>query len=145
MTMRTVYTCGTFDLFHAGHLNFLLQCKKIAGEDGEVVVALNTDEFIEKYKGKPPIYSYKEREGILKWCRLVDDVIPNKSGKDSKPTILKVKPSFIVIGDDWAIKDYYKQMDFTQEWLNTHNILLCYVPYTKWISTTKIKEIICSQ
>ena len=49
---KIVYTGGTFDLFHAGHVNFLKQCKKIGDQ---VVVALNTDEFIFDYKGKSPI------------------------------------------------------------------------------------------
>jgi glycerol-3-phosphate cytidylyltransferase len=46
--MAVVYTGGTFDLFHSGHVNLLRRCSEI----GTVVVSLNTDEFIEKYKGK---------------------------------------------------------------------------------------------
>jgi len=49
-----VYTGGTFDLFHAGHSRFLARCAQL----GDVVVSLNTDEFIEEYKGKPPIISF---------------------------------------------------------------------------------------
>lgn len=135
-----VYTGGTFDLFHSGHTKFLKACRKIAGESGQVIVALNTDEFIEAYKGKAPILSYEERKSVLLACKYVDDVIPNLSGSDSKPTILNVEPDFIVIGDDWARKDYYKQMDFTQEWLDLQDIQLVYVPYTKGISTTELKK-----
>lgn len=134
-----VYTGGTFDLFHAGHANFLYHCSKIAG-DGDVVVALNTDEFIVKFKGKAPIMTYEERKAVLEACCWVDFVIPNLSGADSKPTIEEVDPDFIVIGDDWARKDYYAQMQFTQEWLDEKDITLIYIPYTKGISTTQIKE-----
>ena len=31
---QIVYTGGTFDLFHSGHVNFLGECRKIAGEGG---------------------------------------------------------------------------------------------------------------
>jgi glycerol-3-phosphate cytidylyltransferase len=134
---KTVYTGGTFDLFHSGHVNFLRQCKKI-GE--RVVVSLNTDEFIKKYKGKPPIMSYEERAEILWGCRYVDLVIPNTGGQDSKPAILQVYPDFIVIGSDWACKDYYAQMGFTQKWLDDYGIVLIYIPYTQGISTTEIKK-----
>lgn len=134
-----IYTGGTFDIFHRGHVNLLKNCRKLAGENGQVYVALNTDEFITQYKGKPPIMTYKERFELLMACKYVDMVIPNTSGADSKPTILAMNPDIIVIGDDWAKKDYYKQMNFTQEWLDKHNILLCYVPYTQGISTTEIK------
>jgi glycerol-3-phosphate cytidylyltransferase len=137
--MSRVYTGGTFDYLHSGHINFLRQAKKIAG-DGEVVVSLNTDEFITQYKGKPPIMSYEEREKVLLGCKYVDVVVPNVGGADSKVTILKVKPDFIVIGSDWASKDYYKQMQFTQEWLEEQDIVLVYVPYTVGISTTEIKK-----
>lgn len=135
--VKKIYTGGTFDLFHRGHVNFLRQCKEIGNY---VVVSLNTDDFIERYKGKPPIMNYEERKEILLSCRYVDEVIPNTDGEDSKPTILTVQPQFLVIGSDWAKKDYYKQMNFTQKWLDENNIILIYIPYTENISTTLIKE-----
>ena len=135
-----VYTGGTFDLFHAGHVNFLKKCKDIAGISGRVVVSLNTDEFIKEYKGKPPIVNFSDRMAVLKACRYVDQVVANSGGADSKPTILEIKPNIIAIGTDWARKDYYKQMQFTQDWLDEKNISLIYIPYTKGISSTEIKQ-----
>lgn len=134
---KIVYTGGTFDLFHAGHVNFLRQCKLIGDK---VVVSLNTDRFIKKYKGSVPINSYEDRKMILESCRYVDEVIENQGGTDSKPSIKKVLPNFIVIGSDWACKDYYTQMKFTQEWLDGQNITLIYIPYTAGVSTTELKK-----
>jgi glycerol-3-phosphate cytidylyltransferase len=134
-----VYTGGTFDLFHAGHVNFLKRCKEIAGELGSVVVSLNTDEFIKEYKGKSPIVSFSDRMAVLKACKYVDQVIANSGGADSKPTILQVSPNIIAIGTDWARRDYYKQMQFTQDWLDEKDMSLIYIPYTKGISSTEIK------
>jgi glycerol-3-phosphate cytidylyltransferase len=134
-----VYTGGTFDLFHAGHVNFLKRCKEIAGELGSVVVSLNTDEFIKEYKGKPPVVSFSDRMAVLKACKYVDQVIANSGGADSKPTILQVSPNIIAIGTDWARRDYYKQMQFTQDWLDEKDMSLIYIPYTKGISSTEIK------
>ena len=131
-----VYTGGTFDVPHIGHINFLRNCSKL----GEVVVALNTDDFIERYKGKKPLYSYNEREKMLLSLDYVDFVIPNEDGEDSKPTIESVMPDIIAIGDDWAKKDYYKQMNFTQDWLDERDITLVYIPYYKHISTSDIKK-----
>lgn len=131
-----VYTGGTFDLPHAAHASFLKRCAEI----GDVTVALNTDEFIEQYKGKPPVMSYAERRAVLMEFRSVSRVIQNEGGADSKPSILRVMPDVIVIGSDWAKKDYYKQMDFTQDWLDENGISLMYVPYTKGISTTELKR-----
>jgi glycerol-3-phosphate cytidylyltransferase len=134
---RRVYTGGTFDLFHKGHVNLLRQCKEIGDY---VVVSLNTDEFIYRYKGEYPIISYEERKDVLLSCKYVDEVVPNIDGEDSKPTILSVNPKFIVIGSDWAKKDYYNQMNFTQHWLDENGLILIYVPYTENVSTTSIKK-----
>lgn len=131
----TVYTGGTFDLFHRGHVNFLQRCKEI----GEVTVALNTDEFIWEYKNKMPVMTYTEREEVLMACRYVDRVIPNFGGANSKPSIELIQPDIIVIGSDWARKDYYAQMQFDQDWLDERGIALCYIPYTDGISSTKVK------
>lgn len=131
-----VYTGGTFDLIHSGHVNFLRRCAEI----GTVTVALNTDEFIEKYKGKPPIMSFDERYAVLSELRCVSNVIPNWGDADSKPAILEVSPDVIAIGSDWARRDYYKQMNFDQDWLDGCGISLMYIPYTKGISTTELKR-----
>lgn len=134
-----IYTGGTFDLFHAGHVNFLKICKEIAGVSGTVTVSLNTDEFIYEYKKSYPILNYEQRYDVLIACRYVDYVIPNKDGKDSKPAIEDCSPDVIAIGSDWARKDYYKQMNFDQDWLDERNISLLYIPYTQGISSTLIK------
>ncbi len=107
-----VYTGGTFDLFHAGHVRLLARCAEL----GAVTVALNTDEFIAEYKGKSPVMSFDERREVLEACRFVDDVVANIGGADSRPSIEMVKPDLVVIGSDWAKKDYYKQMQFDQDW-----------------------------
>lgn len=131
-----IYTGGTFDLFHAGHVEFLKRCAGL----GSVTVSLNTDEFIEEYKGKRPIISYRERESVLLGCRWVDDVVPNVGGADSRIAIDLVAPDLIVVGSDWARRDYYTQMAFDQNWLDERGIGLCYIPYTQGISSTMIKE-----
>jgi hypothetical protein len=46
----------------------------------------------------------------------------------------------IAIGDDWAHKDYYKQMQFNQEWLDRHKIVLVYIPNPGLISTSELKR-----
>lgn len=134
--MAIVYTGGTFDLFHAGHVNFLRQCAML----GEVVVSLNTDEFITEYKGRAPVMKYQERKRVLEGCRYVSKVVPNEGGKDSKPAILKVKPDIIAIDTGWALLDYYKQMSFTQDWIDEQGMVLVYLPRTQDISTTDIKK-----
>jgi glycerol-3-phosphate cytidylyltransferase len=136
MKRQIVYTGGTFDLFHRGHLEFLRRCT----EFGDVTVALNTDEFIAAYKGKNPIMTYEEREAVLLGCRFVEEVVPNTGGSDSKPSIELVKPAVIVVGSDWARRDYYAQMGFDQDWLDERGIGLCYIPYTQGISTTELKK-----
>jgi glycerol-3-phosphate cytidylyltransferase len=130
-----IYTGGTFDLFHSGHVAFLEKCAQL----GSVTVSLNSDSFIEKYKGKAPVMNYTERWEVLNSCRFVDEVIYNSGGADSKPAIERVNPDIIAIGSDWARRDYHEQMQFTQDWLDQRAISLLYIPYSAGISSTEIK------
>lgn len=132
----SIYTGGTFDLIHSGHISFLKSCNLL----GKVTISLNTDEFINSYKGKPPIMSFEERKAVLESIIYVDRVIPNIGGADSKPAIEMVNPNVIAIGSDWAKRDYYKQMQFDQDWLDDKGYWLLYIPYTLGISTTEIKR-----
>jgi len=147
--MPSIYTGGTFDLFHEGHVELLRSCKRLAG-DGKVVVALNTDEFIARFKSGPPVQSFRERKLVLESCRYVDLVIPNIGEEDSRDTIVeacRVLHSMdedivevIAIGSDWAGRDYYGQMGFTKEWLDENDLILIYIDRRTGMSTTKIKE-----
>jgi len=135
-----VYTGGSFDLYHSGHVRFLERCKTLAGDDGQVIVSLNTDQFIKAYKGKGLVMNYEERKSVLLSCRYVDDVVANLGGADSRLAIDLARPDLVVIGSDWARKDYYSQMGFDQDWLDDRGIGLCYIPYTQGISSTDIKS-----
>jgi glycerol-3-phosphate cytidylyltransferase len=135
-----IYTGGTFDLFHSGHVELLRRLKHMAGPGGRVIVSLNTDEFVEKFKGSKPIMSYKERFAVVSACKYVDLVVENYGGPDSKPVILDVKADFVVAGTDWSDKDYMKQMGFTREWLEENNVGFGFLPYTDGVSSTDIKK-----
>jgi len=134
-----VYTGGTFDLFHSGHSRLLERCKKAVGNNGYLVVSVNTDEFCSQYK-ETPICSLAERMEVVSSCKWVDKVIVNSGGADSKPAIIEAKANLVIVGSDWQSKDYYKQMGFTQEWLDERNIGVMFIPYTEDISTTIIKS-----
>lgn len=136
MSRPIVYTGGSFDMPHHGHFRLLER----ASHFGDVVVALNLNDFSIQYKNKALVMSYEERREILMACKWVHDVVPNIGGADSKVSIDIVKPDYIVIGSDWATKDYHAQMGFTQEWLDDRGIGLVYVPYTQGISSTDLRN-----
>lgn len=138
MDMR-VLTLGTFDTIHAGHVGLFHQCRRLAGPDGEVVVAVNSDEFVEYYKGAPPLIPYESRAVVIANLNMVDLVVENNNHRDQANLIDEMMPDLIVVGQDWALKDYVGQLGITQEWLDTRDIQLCYVPRTGHWSSTGIK------
>lgn len=122
-----VYTGGTFDLLHSGHVALLAACRQLAGPGGRVVVALNRDAFVASYKDRMPVMAYDERATVLAAMRHVDEVVPNAGGTDSRPTIEAVRPDVIAIGADWAERDYHGQLGLTPAWLAERGITLVYV------------------
>lgn len=131
-----VLTLGTFDTLHYGHLRLLKRCKQY----GEVWIGLNTNEFIVKYKGKPPIMSYEERRESLELVGY-NNILPNNQEDGTiKDVFLKICPDLIVIGSDWLRKPYLPQIGLTPDYLETFDCSLLFVPYTQKISTTEIKK-----
>lgn len=129
-----LYIGGTFDLFHPGHVRLLARAREI----GEVTVALNTDSFVEEYKGRKPIMTLDERLEVVAGCRYVDDVIINVGGRDSRESILKVNPDFIVHGDDWMGNEFLQQLGIDRDFLVEHSIGLIYLTYTPGVSTSTL-------
>ena len=133
---RWIYVGGTFDLFHYGHARFLEQCSKY----GKVIVAINTDDFCERYKRKP-VLTLGERIESVAACKWVDEVIVNIGDEDSGLTIDTIKDkkiTDIAHGDDWTGDSLIEQLGISQEWLDERGISMLYVPYTKGISTSDI-------
>lgn len=65
------YAPGTYDLFHAGHLENLM----IASENCEkLIVGVKADELVYQHKGKMPVLRDKERMEILRHFKFVDGI-----------------------------------------------------------------------
>ena len=88
---------GTFDLLNYGHVRAFEDAKK---QGDYLIVALNTDDLIRRYKKREPILPYKQREVILKAIRFIDEVIPVN---DFSPLELIKKHDIqvYVIGSEW--------------------------------------------
>ena len=126
--MKRVMTYGTFDLLHYGHINILKRAKSLGDY---LIVGLSSDEFNE-LKGKKSVMSYEERKEILESIRYVDKVIKESNWEQKVDDVIKYNIDVFVIGDDWEGK-----FDFLKEYCE-----VVYLPRTKSISTTLLKEII---
>ena len=92
---KIVYAGLAADILHQGHINILKQANKL----GKVVVGLLTDKAIASYK-QLPLLNYKQRETVLRNIKYVSKVIPQKT-LDYRPNLIKLKPNFVVHGNDW--------------------------------------------
>jgi cytidyltransferase-like protein len=106
LSKKTVLVGGCFDILHFGHLKFL---QKSAEEGNFLIVALESDEFIKKYKRKPPIHSQLERAEILSHLSFVDMIVLLplfKNDRDYFDLVKRIKPSIIAItkGDPMFFK-----------------------------------------
>ena len=66
------FTCGTFDVLHAGHVSMLEQCKK---QCNWLIVGLQTDPTIDRPTKNKPIQTTFERYVQLNALRSVDEII----------------------------------------------------------------------
>lgn len=133
--MKVVFTAAVMDLCHKGHLNLLKAMKK---EGDKVVVVLHDDKSIYETKGKIPIQSLSQRIENLKITGLVDDIRVTYSHEPIKEfnQILEDYKSETLIfmrGNDW------KQFP-GRSVLDANNITIKFVPYTKGVSSTKIRK-----
>lgn len=126
--MKRVITYGTYDLLHYGHINLLKRAKE-AGD--YLIVAISTDEFNLKCKGKKSYFNYEQRKALVEAIRYVDLVIPEYSWDQKINDMHEYHVDLFVIGDDWTGKFDY---------LENEGIEVLYLPRTPEISTTQIKK-----
>ena len=128
------YTTGVYDLFHVGHLNLLKNAK---GMCDRLIVGVTVDELV-SYKGKEAIIPFEERIEIVRACKYVDAAVPQYD-MDKLTACKKLGASILFVGDDWYGTDKWKEYE---EKLGKEGIKIVYFPYTKSISSTKIRNLL---
>ncbi len=96
---RIILANGCFDLFHVGHIRYLLGAKELGGF---LVVGINSDEQVKKLKGQDrPFTSEDERAEVIASLRFVDCVtIFNEPTVEE--LIRAIRPDFHAKGTDYT-------------------------------------------
>lgn len=137
--MRVLYV-GGFDLLHEGHVAALQTARRIAGSDGHLTVAVNSDAFMTHYKRKP-MHTDRKRVYGVQVTGIADEVIlwDGPEGQDAQ--ILANAPDVYIAGTDWLTKDLAQQLHLPSlGWFHDNNISLLYLRRTAGISTTQLIE-----
>jgi glycerol-3-phosphate cytidylyltransferase len=135
-----VLTIGSFDALHLGHVDLFKFCRQLAGKKGKVIVAVNTDEFIERYKSKRPTFNLQDRLEMIKNVKYVDQVMVHEDDEYCIPTLEIAECNFLVVGSDWLKKDYLSQINVPAEYFEKNGVSLIYFPRTRQVSSTLVKE-----
>lgn len=122
--MRTAYICFCTDVIHEGHLKVLKEAKK----HGRVIIGALSDEELIRYN-KYPTIPLDERIKLYRSIKCVDKVVVQNS-MNYDDVIARVKPDYIVHGDNWS-KGYKATIrNHVIELLEEYGGKLVEVPYT---------------
>ena len=133
-TKKKVYVGLAVDIIHEGHINIL----KTASKYGEVIVGLLTDEAILSYKNIPHL-NFERRKTVVQNIKYVKKVIPQRT-LSYVPNLEKIKPDYVVHGDDWKKGVQKKTRKDVIKTLRKWSGKLIEPKYTKNISSTLIKN-----
>ncbi len=101
--IRVGFTCGAFDLLHAGHVMMLEEAKE---QCDWLVIGLQTDPSIDRKNKNKPIQSLEERKIQVDAIRFVDEVIVYETEDDLLNLLSNLKPDVRIIGEDHRGKKF---------------------------------------
>lgn len=137
--MKKVYVGMSADIVHTGHLNIIKEARKY----GEVIVGVLTDKAIASYK-RLPFLSLEERKTIIENIKGVSQVVLQET-LDYVPNLKKIKPDYVVHGDDWRTGPQWETRERVLQALKEWGGELIEPGYTQGISSTmlnaKVREV----
>ena len=133
-----VYTVGTFDLLHVGHLALLNHCKLL----GDILaVGVASDAVVNMYKPNVPIIPLEQRVEMLEALSCVDIVRPYHQ-LEYVSGCKAVGVDIFVVGEDWGKKQHNLDVNNYLRKMGKEIVKVTYNPRT---SSTKIKKIVLAQ
>ena len=97
--MKKGFTCGAFDLLHAGHIVMLKEAK----ENCEyLIVGLQTDPSIDRQSKNQPVQSVYERYMQLQAVKYVDEIIPYDTEQSLIDLLESTEIHLRFVGEDYV-------------------------------------------
>lgn len=135
--MTKIYIGMSADLLHPGHLNIIEEARKIGGD---IIIGLLTDKAIASYK-RLPYMTLEQRKIVVENVKGVTQVIPQET-LDYEPNLRKIKPDYVLHGDDWKSGIQSKTRQRIIEVMSEWGGKVIDIPYTHGISSTKLNNIL---
>ena len=126
------YTDGTFDMFHVGHLNIIETAKQYCEY---LIVAVHGDEVVQEMK-PAPIIGEEDRRRIVAAVKGVDQAEITRF-RDKRKLWDLYHYDVIFIGDDYKGTERWNRIE---KELKEVGADVVYIPYTKTISSSKIRQ-----
>jgi glycerol-3-phosphate cytidylyltransferase len=101
--MRTGFTCSTFDLLHAGHVQMLREAKE---QCDYLICALQIDPSVDRAEKNKPIQTVVERYTQLKAVGYVDEIIPYGTEEDLEDILNMYSIDVRILGDEYRDKEF---------------------------------------
>lgn len=128
---RKTLTFGVFDLFHLGHLRLIKRAKE---NTDYLIVAIQNDDKILKYKPGIKIFNnFSERKEMLEAIKYVDKVIPYD---DVDKDICQIDFDILILGEDQNHAGFQKAI----EWCQANDKEIIILSRTQGISSSQIRE-----
>jgi glycerol-3-phosphate cytidylyltransferase len=100
---RVGFTCGAFDVLHAGHFLMLEEAKK---QCEYLIVGLQSDPTIDRPEKNKPVQTVEERKIQLEACKFIDEVVVYNTEMELVKLLNQIKPDIRIIGEDWKNKNF---------------------------------------
>ena len=102
--MKIGFTCSSFDLLHAGHVQMLREAKE---QCDYLIVGLQMDPSLDRPKEKnPPIQTIVERYSQLKAVSYVDEIIPYSTEQDLEDILELYTINVRILGAEYRDKEF---------------------------------------